>query len=278
MTYKHIVVNLGNPATSRRPRVAATFAKRHGAYLQGVYYAVERRQPGPGAAHAPTTGEAAHALGAERQAERAREGRALRDGFDHALGEAGASGEFVAGQAGTRPLWECLLDDARCADLTIIGKPNSDAEERKLPQHLVAESGGPVMVLPETTERCPGEGTVAIAWNGSREVARAVRDAMPVLEGAGKVVVFMARPGTGVEVSARRLQTMLEHHGVRCELHREPGDLRPADLLLSRCEDHGADLLVMGAYGRARLREVLSGGATTGRILQHTTLPLLMSQ
>lgn len=278
MSYRHIVVNLGNPASSTRARHAAQLAKSHGAFLQGVHYQAERREPGPGVAHAPTSSQAAAALNAEWRNERERETERLRAGFEEALREIGVEGSFVPGNAGTQNVAERLLEDARCADLTIIGKPNGDTDAPKLPQHLVSESGGPVMVLPETMESCPGTRMVAVAWNGSREAARAVRDAMPLIERAGRVQVFMVKPRDSVEASARRLQTMLEHHGVASELLREPSGPRASDTLISRAEDRRADVLVMGAFARARVREMITGGGTTGRLLQHTTLPLLMSQ
>lgn len=289
MTYRYIVVNMGHPDDANRARIAAELATAHGAHLVGRYYIPAPRATGPGAAHAPTSAQVSSLAGqtgvppgqppADREADqRARAADRAQSAFEQAVAGRNIQTSFEAQQAGGSPLWERLLEDALCADLTIVGKPSGEAQEKQIPGRLVADSGGPVLVVPRSAETVPGARRVAIAWNGSREAARAVRDAMPLIEAAGDAAILMAKPKTGVEAAANRLQAWLERHGVATEVKRDHGGMRAADFLMSRVEEAGADVLVMGAYGRARLAELVTGGATTGRILDQTTVPLLMAQ
>ena len=90
------------------------------------------------------------------------------------------------------------------------------------------------------------------------------------------VIPRHARPAPGPSPE-RRLSEVLARHGIAAELIAEPSlDLDPADLLLNQAADSGADLIVMGAYGRSRVRELVLGGVTRG-VLQHMTVPVLLS-
>ena len=139
----------------------------------------------------------------------------------------------------------------------------------------------PVLVVPyagryETVGR-----RVLIGWSATREAARAVSDAMPLLAAAEIVTVLTidAREGTDAhgELPGADISLHLARHGVKAEIERTVSAGIPAgDVLLSRAADLGADLLVIGAYGHSRVRELLLGGVTRS-ILQSMTLPVLMS-
>jgi nucleotide-binding universal stress UspA family protein len=106
---------------------------------------------------------------------------------------------------------------------------------------LVTISGVPVLALP-------------------REAARSVRDALPFLHTAKRVILCaVGEEAKGIEAAA----SMLERHGLSVRLLRvdEP-DARAGEVLLAQAGAHDADLLVMGAYGHGRLRELVLGGAT----------------
>ena len=148
-----------------------------------------------------------------------------------------------------------------------------DAGAFGITEELVAAAGVPVLVLPADTPEHLGR-TVLVAWNGSREAARAAHDALPFLtRGAGLVVLCAVG-----EDAARHLDdaaTMLARHGVPVRAERVPGsDAGAGEILLARAAAHGADLLVMGAYGHARLRELVFGGATRDTLRQ-ARLPVL---
>jgi nucleotide-binding universal stress UspA family protein len=120
-----------------------------------------------------------------------------------------------------------------------------------------------------------------VAWDAGREAARAVNDALPILRRAKAVTVLSINPqpsydGYGEEPGAD-LAVHLARHGVKVEVQHSKGEeIGVGNAILSRLADHGADLLVMGAYGHSRLRELVLGGATR-RILQSMTVPTFMS-
>ena len=282
MAIRQILLSMADSAAGRTcARIAAQLAARDGAHLIGRHYSFERRDQGPGAAYAPTR-EVLAARGHKPDPDvvapedaTAKDARRL---FEEAAAAAGAQASFEARRAGDRPLWACLQDEARCCDLTVTGKPADSAEERQTVAQLVEESGGPLLLVPESAQQTPGSGHVAIGWNDSREAARAVRDALPFIERAGRVSIVIVQSKNALERSAERLQALLEAHGARCEIRAERSELKPADALVSRAEHLGADMIVAGAFGRTRVREMISGGATTAKLVQQTTLPLLMAQ
>ncbi|HLO78643.1 MAG TPA: universal stress protein, partial [Magnetospirillum sp.] len=183
------------------------------------------------------------------------------------------------GEAG-HVLHETVLA-ARFHDLIVLGQHHDgkDAPE-ELVEHAILQSGRPVLVLP-AVGAYPSVGTnVLLAWNGSREAARALHDAMPLLEGAANVEILTVRgqpPKTGdVPLPPLSIHDHLAAHGVTVSRDVLAGeDIGVMDLLLSRAFDQGADLLVMGAHGGYHLP--FFRGAGTRHILRHMTLPVMMS-
>jgi nucleotide-binding universal stress UspA family protein len=124
---------------------------------------------------------------------------------------------------------------------------------------------------------------VLVAWDGGREAARALTDAMPLLRRATRVTVGCLDPGAsarGADSAGReRLGGYLRRHGIAAEIDYTklgPGDIPIGDWILSRVADLGCDLLVMGGYGHPRWREQVLGGATR-TLLSSMTVPVLMS-
>ena len=120
---------------------------------------------------------------------------------------------------------------------------------------------------------------VMVAWDGGRQAARAVGDALPLLERAHSAVVLVINPRRGAhgERPGADITLHLARHGVTVEAqHLEAEDLTVGDALLSRLADQDIDLLVMGAYGHSRLRELVPGGVTR-QIFQQMTVPVFMS-
>ena len=158
---------------------------------------------------------------------------------------------------------------ARYADLTIVGQgidlKDAPYDLRFLPQELALGVGRPVLVVPRYgTFDTVGE-RVLVAWNGSREATRAVHDALPILKLATTVTVLSIDPerDTGERMPSADIALHLARHGVAAEGMSTLGlDISVGDLLLSRAADLGADLIVMGAYGHSRVREMVLGGAT----------------
>lgn len=171
---------------------------------------------------------------------------------------------------------------ARYFDLVVMGQ--TDAEESLVPAEMVEQvilnCGRPVLTLPQFGEY-PTIGRRAVcAWNASREASRAIHDAMPLLRAADEVTLLSIRAGEGVS-AALDLPTMdvVEHlraHGVNARGEHLPDELiGKTEMLLSRACDHGADLLVMGAYGHYGLSRLR--GSATRHMLRHMTMPILLS-
>jgi len=174
---------------------------------------------------------------------------------------------------------------ARYADLTIVGQLDPEEllprPEYEIPERVALESGQPVLVVPYAGSFASVGRRILIAWNGSPQAARAVRDALPLLKRAEKVMVLTLNPaglGKGEETRpGDRLLAHLRRHGIEAESHELTADhISAEDFILSRAVDEGADLIVMGAYGHSRAREVVLGGATRG-MFKHMTMPVLMS-
>jgi nucleotide-binding universal stress UspA family protein len=120
-------------------------------------------------------------------------------------------------------------------------------------------------------------GRVLVAWNGAREGARAVEDAMPILEQAREVTVLTVDLRSGEALSVDHLVRLLERHGVNASAQGARSSGRPTgEVLLSTAMQLGCDLLVMGGYGHSPLREHLFGGVTYW-VVEHMTLPVLLS-
>ncbi len=180
---------------------------------------------------------------------------------------------------------EVLTLHARYADLAIVGQVDPDglaaADSLDVPGHVILYSGRPVIVVPFIGKFRKLAKNVLIAWNGSREAARVVNDALPLLQKAEAVTVLSLNPQKGVgqhgDLPGADISLHLARHGVKVDAAQSfADDIAVGDMLLSRAADIGADLIVMGGYGRSRLRELVMGGASR-HILQHMTVPVFMA-
>jgi nucleotide-binding universal stress UspA family protein len=119
-----------------------------------------------------------------------------------------------------------------------------------------------------------------VAWNGSRESARALAEALPYLHQASKVGVLVVEGERQTETDALKANDAvlhLRHHGISAVKYRAVGEEdETADVLIAECRALGANLLVMGSYGHSRLHELLPG-STTSRILRRSPIPLLIA-
>jgi nucleotide-binding universal stress UspA family protein len=201
-----------------------------------------------------------------------------------------ASFERAAARSGLRTTWrsiephEDLVAHARYADLALVARSDATAlagVPLDLAQTLVLASGRPVILLPPAPPSSAGR-RILVAWNASREAARAVADALPFLTRAEAVEVLTvdAEPGPmghGEEPGADIAQHLVRH-GAPVDVRRlSSGGADIGRVILAEAGAFGADLLVMGAYGHSRLTEFVFGGATR-TALHEATLPVLMSR
>jgi len=181
---------------------------------------------------------------------------------------------------------ESLIRLARCSDLIVLSQANPKATRSGAQQALVEEivlyGARPTLVLPYAGTFDPQPSHIMIAWDDSREAARAVADAMPFLQRATKVHVVGWTEDAQVEPFSLqpRLEAVcrwLKRHGAqatpRVDSAREVGI---ASAMLSRACDLDIQLVVMGAYGHSRWKERMLGGATRGQLMAMTA-PVLMS-
>lgn len=173
---------------------------------------------------------------------------------------------------------------ARYADLVVISQTAPGEFLPRLradfPDYVVLNAPRPVLVLPAGGVAGTLGQRVMVAWNGSAEAARAVASAIPLLQRAKHVdiVVFNAQRGDGPDSAApgADLALYLSRHGVRADVSTQDVPATEGASLLSFAHEKASDLIVMGAYGRSRFREMLLGG-TTRQLLTTSTLPLWMA-
>jgi nucleotide-binding universal stress UspA family protein len=198
--------------------------------------------------------------------------------FDKSAEKAGVPHETILQKCTSADFPHLLVDYARLRDLTIMPVPES--YEQMYAEAVIFGSGKPTLVLPETPRSRPFElGTVAVAWDFSRAAARAISDALPLLEKARKVrvVTIVDEKHMDTKHSAEELAKNLARHGIDIVLDRVEAKSKPiGSVLESYTLSHGVDLLVMGAYGHSRLRQFILGGATKS-LLSKPPLPILFS-
>lgn len=207
----------------------------------------------------------------------------------HAAFEAACKGRsFVAEwrlvDKAVAPVADIVMEHGRSCDLIMASQRDRSwdfASVMDEPERLVFESGRPVLIVPHSGRFAAFGKRATIAWNGRRESARAVFDALPLLEAADSVRIIWVNPQKeqhlAGDVPAAEIAATLARHGVKCEAATaQAPDISVANILLSGLTDDGSDLLVMGAYGHSRMREFVFGGATRD-ILEQMTVPVLMS-
>ncbi|MDX6751523.1 universal stress protein [Geminicoccaceae bacterium 1502E] len=269
MSYKTIVLHLVEEAyAASRTALARRLAERFGAHLVGLHVTPPPIVPvgyGEGAAYVGP-----EIIEAQREAADELAGR-LHKAFTAAAGEK-AEWRRLDGEPG-----RALARAGRAADLVISPQAESSVLDF-LARHAIEEAalgaGVPVLMLPAGEAPADAGRRVLCGWNGKREAARSLHDALPFLAGAESVVLLALGELEGTPLE--EAEAMLRRHGVkaRSEARDEPDDVGMA--LLEAAAAEKADLLVMGAYGHSRLREMVLGGATR-HVLAAAPLPVLLS-
>jgi nucleotide-binding universal stress UspA family protein len=176
---------------------------------------------------------------------------------------------------------DALIDLGRLHDLTVLPAPQSDVLGSSALEAAIFGTGHPTLLLPSGKGKRPLQSLnrVVVAWDHSREAARAMADAMPILSKARDVHILSVLGEKGIRTTcvAGDLEKYLTAHKMNYVIDRitlKEGGI--GDCVMSHAMDINADLLVMGAYGHSRLREFILGGATQA-ILADTRLPVLLS-
>lgn len=279
MAYKTILTVLTRTGNTALIDAAMAMARREDAHLDVFCLGVDHTQTGYYYASASAyvfqesidrAMAAAQEIEAEVRARLASED--IRWSADSAVAQAGG----VSGLVGLR---------ARFADLAVLARPygeRADADAESLVEAAMFEGGCPVLVLPPSGTDVQSLGRrVLVAWNQSDEALHAIRRALPLLKAADAVEIVVVDPTPhspeGSDPGGALCQ-MLTRHGVRAEIAVLARTLPTiAEVLNRRAAETGADLIVMGAYGKSRFREAILGGATRN-MLQGAALPVLMAR
>ena len=279
MAYRTLLVHLdAHPRCTERSRVAIGLAKSLDCHLVGV--------AATGLIELPAAPAAAAALAAF--ADRAWDALVLQavaaaQRFEAECRAAGLMGfEAIVDKADVA---QSLVRHAHGADLTLLTQADpaeADHSQRQaLVEQLLFHSARPTLVLPCSGRIAPIGTQVLVAWDDSREAARAVADALPLLRRAERVRLLRWIEGGEGDTTALRERLgaqvrWLARQGVRAEAQLEPRGGPVAESMLASAAGFGADLIVMGAYGHSRWAERLLGGATRG-LMHSMTVPVLMS-
>ena len=286
MTYKSILIPFsGEPRCDAALGTALRVAKRFDSYVEILHVEMDPRTALVGFGEG-MTGATASLLIEEAEAATKTKSQAAHQLAEECCENAGwtmvdAGAEMPDGRVST---WrQCIGRQSeeiarygRVSDLIVVPSPDTEQSE---PGFGIAESalfdtGRPVMVAPEKIPEVIGD-CVAVAWNGSREAASAIAGALPYIVEAAQVTL-VTEPQTNGADGAANLVAYLARHGVSTAIaEMNAGNLAIGERLIATATVAGADLLVMGAYGHSRLRELVLGGATLSA-LKHPTLPLLM--
>jgi nucleotide-binding universal stress UspA family protein len=277
MALKDLLVHIDQgPHADVRLEAAIALARDHDAHLIGVHAISHPRIPNyirMQIGEDVLKAQAAFAADAHAKA------RAL---FEERVARAGVRGEWRGVAA--EPLAALTLH-GRYVDLVIVGQRDPSGEDASddptVPDQLILSLGRPVLVVPYSGSFPAIGKTVLVAWDASRLATRAVNDALPLLLGAKRVCVLAVNPHGGEDghgqIPSADIGLHLARHGVKAEAeHLYADDIDVGDVLLDRTADIGADLIVSGAYGHARWRELVLGGVTR-HLLRHMTVPVLMA-
>ena len=277
MTYKTVVVHIGADARrGERLDLACSLASAFDSHLVGLFALGELLVP------FALGGNAGALIEAESRWRDQVAGEAKGD-FEAAVRRAGV--QKTEWRRSDRGALAATRLSARYADLVVVGQPDPDrAAEERVPGYFVEDlaltAGRPVLVVPYAGSFRRVGTRVLVAWNASREAARALTDALPLLARASSVEVVAFEPQRsdadhGAEPGAD-IALYLARHGVKVSAARQQAGIDVGSQILSRAADTDADLIVMGAYGHSRAREIVLGGATRS-LIGAMTVPVLMA-
>lgn len=274
--YKTILVHFDStPRAGRRLQIGSDLAERFDAHLVAAYSILS-----------PLYSEPFVADGGAFVAQELLRFQERKDA------DAKAAFDKIAPTLARTPEWRTDAGDpanvvneqGRYADLIVLGQYDDSAANDVTPDFIgrvIMGAGRPVLVVPYAGEFATLGRRPMLAWNASREAARAVSSSMPLLRTADEVQVttFNARPGRGGhgDVPGADIATYLARHGVKANVSGTTSkEVDVGNQILSRADDFQADLIVMGGYGHSRAFEFVMGGATR-TILESMTVPVLFA-
>ncbi len=268
MTLANILVHVdSSPRAAARLALCLRLAARSGARLTGVFAEMaEAHQVG-----AVAVWPSAHYTAAME---------AARATFEQATAGLGEKAAFIDANRGSESeILTRVTDIARTFDLVVLGQTEEGvAVPARLPEHLITESGRPILVVPFVGTYSDVGHRALFAWRRSRGSARALADArLLVTSDCDALVTEIVRPSEARDEFAPLVIASLAAHNIRARFeHIVVDDVDVMDALLNAASDHSADLLVIGGFDAGGFA-LLGHGAGTRFILGHMTVPVLFS-
>ena len=264
MTYKTILLHLHDISRAQRLlNVAVPLAQRMNAHLIGLnvmppYVVLPGGEIGGGVT-----------VDAHREMYRVDVAK-LKAHFQDATCLLAGKAEWREADANFGSAAGTVIEHGRVCDLIIASQKKTDwtlSQYLEEPERIGLESGRPVLLVPNEGKISVPPKRATIAWNGRREAARAVFDALPLLAGTDEVNIVWARPEldplVAGDLPGADIAATLTRHGLKCLVSQASATGAGVGTeLLRQASVFGSDLLVMGVYGHSRLREFILGGAS----------------
>lgn len=281
MAYKDLLLQLSSYPEATSPAAveqAVRFAELLGARLTGLTSEIDIRVPANPLALAIL--DVRGMVGAERS-KSVDNARGLANVFASAAAKHSVASEHVIERSHVARVPEITTEYARLRDLTMISVGEPGGFQQYIAECVIFGSGRPVLIVPEVPKGAMGIAldVVGVAWDFSRPAARAVADALPLLQRAKTVRVVTITNEKTIDTSrlGPELARHLASHGVDVVLEQEDAAGRSIGQTLEAYADsRNLDLLVMGAYGQSRMRDFILGGATKS-IVARPPLPVVLS-
>ena len=271
MTIRDILVHVDDEQNTKTLEVALRLAGEFSAHLTAIYV--------KDVMEVPMYAEVSVPQSVLDQAEEAEKNRllAVKEKFEQTTSGYDTKVDWRQDEGQTAPK---LIEHSACYDLVVVkqsGPAVQGGTDAKVAERVVLESGRPVLVVPHTDISFESFAKVVIAWNGKKEAVRAIHDAMPILERAQVVGIASAKTPSGEEVPCADIAKHLARHGANVEIMESNQDIVDVgNWLQVQIDENESDLVVMGAYGHSRYREMIFGGVTR-HMLRNMTVPCLMS-
>jgi nucleotide-binding universal stress UspA family protein len=279
MNYKTILVSLNEIGRlNTLLEVTAALANEHGACVLGLYVIPAPAVYPAGGSYAIPEIFDSFTKFFEEQLD------GVRKRFESVMERNGVARKWLMTRATVPAISDTVSEIGRIADLVVLSQTDRGAREGvelDFVQNVVLSVGRPVLVLPQNCGDNLKINQIICGYNGSKESARAVHDALPFLKKADDVRLIWVDPSLETETAGALpgadMAESLDRHGVRATAESMPTNgINPAEALLMRARDLGSGMIVMGAYGHSRLREFVLGGATR-QALSGLSIPLVLS-
>jgi len=277
MSYRDILVHLTlDPRNTARTQMAIAMARRFGARVSGLYTVPPPNVPYYMGEYIPTE------LIQKQMDEAQKSSVGAKDDFLRICTDAGIEHRWLSSDLA--PV-EALRLASRSCDIALVGQPDPNPTDPAaipygtdvLPHELALQAGRPILAVPHTGDFGEIGRRVLVAWNGKREAARALHDAMPVLRGAEVVHLVTIGAERKGRTPLNDVAGHMQRHGLRLETAVITSNGAKVGVkLLEEAKARGCDMMVMGAFGHSRLREMVFGGVTE-TVLSNMALPILLS-